>query len=82
MLIIVTALIFTVVLVNKIFFKGHFELGTFIISISWGVIFPSLFYFFNPKIRHFYVRIFWDEAPDWVQKFNSNRVVEIQLNHY
>ena len=53
-----------------------------IISISWGLIFPSLFYCFNPRVRNFYVGMFWDEAPDWLQQFNPNHVVEIQLNRY
>ena len=61
---------------------GHWKLGVVIIMISWGLLFPILFYCFNPKVRNFYLRMFWDEAPDWLQQFNPNRVVEIQLNHY
>ena len=61
---------------------GHWKLGLFIVTISWGLLFPTLFYCFNPKVRNFYLRMFWDEAPDWLQQFNPNRVVEIQLNHY
>ena len=63
-------------------FHGHWKLGLFIVTISWGLLFPTLFYCFNPKVRNFYLRMFWDEAPDWLQQFNPNRVVEIQLNHY
>ena len=47
-------------------------------EISLGLIFPILFHCFNPRVRIFYVRMFWDEAPDWLQKFNPNHVVEIQ----
>ena len=67
---------------NSLYKKGYFELVALIISISWGLIFPSLFYCFNPRVRNFYVRMFWDEAPDWLQQFNPNHVVEIQLNRY
>ena len=63
-------------------FYGHWKLGLFIVIIGWGLLFPILFYCFNPKVRNFYLRMFWDEAPDWLQQFNPNRVVEIQLNHY
>ena len=62
--------------------KKHFELHILALAIGWGLIFPSLVYCFSPRVRHFYVRIFWDEAPDWVQQFNPNRVVEIHVNHY
>ena len=67
---------------NSLYKKGCIELVALIISISWGLIFPSLFYCFNPRVQNFYVRMFWDEAPDWLQQFNPNHVVEIQLNRY
>ena len=57
-------------------------LGIFTVSISWGLIFPSLFYCFNPKVRQFYIRMFWGEAPDWMQQLNPNGVVDIQLHRY
>ena len=60
----------------------HFELHILTLAIGWGLIFPILVYCFSPRVRHFYVRMFWDEAPDWVQQFNPNHVVEIQLNRY
>ena len=62
--------------------NGHWKLGVVIIMISWGLLFPTLFYCLNPRVPHFYLRMLWDEAPDWLQQFNPNRVVNIQLNHY
>ena len=77
MLMITICLFVIFVMINKNIISANL-----IISISWGLIFPSLFYCFNPRVRNFYVRMFWDEAPDWLQQFNPNRVVEIQLNRY
>ena len=56
--------------------------GIIVVVISSGLFFPCLFYYFNPKVRHFYVRMFWEEAPDCLQQCNPNRVVEIQVNRY
>ena len=81
-MLIITILLFVIIaMINKeILLNGR--LGIFIFPIIWGLIFPSLFYCFNPRVRQFYVRMFWDEAPDWLQQFNPNHVVEIQLNRY
>ena len=81
--VLMTAIFFTSTFFAQIYLlNGNWKLGLFIVTIGWGLLFPSLFYCFNPKVRNFYLRMFWDEAPDWLQQFNPNRVVEIQLNHY
>ena len=44
-----------------------------------GIIIPTLVYIFNPHIRIFYVRIFWEVAPNWFQQFNPDRVIEVNI---
>ena len=44
-----------------------------------GIIIPTLVYIFNPNIRIFYARIFWEVAPNWFQQFNPNRVIEVNI---
>ena len=81
-MLIIAIFLIVIFAINNVLYKGRWGLGLVIILMSWGLIFPSLFYCFNPRVRHFYVRMFWDEAPDWLQQFNPNHVVEIQLNRY
>ena len=42
-----------------------------------GVISPTFFYVLNPQLRRFYVRLFWEKAPNFFQQFNPDRVIEI-----
>ena len=44
-----------------------------------GVISPTFFYILNPQLRRFYVRLFWEKAPDFFQQFNPDRVIEIVI---
>ena len=41
-----------------------------------GVISPTFFYVLNPQLRRFYVRLFWEKAPNFFQQFNPDRVIE------
>ena len=47
--------------------------------VFWGIIIPTFLYIFNPNSRDFYVRIFWEVAPNWCQQFNPNRVIEVNI---
>ena len=76
MLVIVSFVIIIITLNNG--FGGNREIWLVITKINLVLIFPSLFYCFNPRVQIFYARMFWDEAPDWLQKFNPNHMVEIQ----
>ena len=42
-----------------------------------GVISPTFFYVLNPQLRRFYVRLFWEKAPNFFQQYNPDRVIEI-----
>ena len=41
--------------------------------INGGLITPVLFYFLNPNMRHFYVQMFWENAPQSLQRFNPSQ---------
>lgn len=43
-----------------------------------GVIIPILFFIKNSDARRFYVREFWDVAPEWLQRCNPDRIVELE----
>ena len=38
---------------------------------------PLMFFYFNGKLRKFYVRQFWENAPNFLQFFNPDRVTEM-----
>ena len=41
-----------------------------------GSFFPALFYCFNSKLRQFYLRKFWGNAPSCLQFLNPDRIIE------
>lgn len=41
-----------------------------------NVVVPMFTFLANDKVRRFYYRSFWDWAPDCVQKYNPNNVVQ------
>ena len=41
--------------------------------INGGLITPVSFYFLNPNLRHFYVQMFWENAPQSLQRFNPSQ---------
>ena len=40
------------------------------LRMGMGLIFPLMFFYFNPAIRVYFKRQFWDWAPDFIQKYN------------
>ena len=38
---------------------------------------PSFVFYFNGKLRQFYQRQFWENAPNCLQCFNPDRIIEI-----
>ena len=44
-----------------------------------GICFPTFFYCFNAKLRQFYLRQFWENAPSFLQPFNPNCIIEINI---
>ena len=41
--------------------------------INGGLITPISFYFLIPNLRHFYVQMFWENAPQSLQRFNPSQ---------
>ena len=58
-------------------FSTYGMLVGFLLGIINGIYFPSLFYCFNSKLRQFYLRQFWENAPNFLQFFNPDRVTEM-----
>ena len=51
----------------------------FLVVIIHGICLPSFFYYFNVKLRQFYQRQFWENAPNFLQPFNPDRIIEINI---
>ena len=48
-------------------------------QILMGFVSPLLFYYFNEDMGSFYVRKFWSMAPECLQRFNPDRVIELNV---
>ena len=64
-------------LLRFFFFSTNGMFGRFLGHFIHGICFPSLFYCFNSKLRQFYLRQFWENAPNFLQTLNPDRVFEI-----
>ena len=53
------------------------EIVTVLVSIINVICIPLLIFYFNGKLRQFYLRQFWENAPNCLQRFNPNRIIEI-----
>ena len=50
-----------------------------ILIICIGIFLPTILYLSNSKLRQFYLRQFWENAPNFLQPFNPNRIIEINI---
>ena len=48
-----------------------------VLPIIVAICIPLLFFYFNGKLRQFYLRQFWENAPNFLQCFNPDHVNEI-----
>ena len=55
------------------------ECLSLIVIIYNGICLPTILYLFNSKLRQFYHRQFWENAPNFLQSFNPNRIIEINI---
>ena len=55
------------------------ECLSLIVIIYNGICLPTILYLFNSKLRQFYLREFWENAPNFLQPFNPNRIIEINI---
>ena len=51
-----------------------------IVIICNGIFLPTILYLFNSKLRQFYLRQFWEKGPNFLQPFNPNRIIEINIS--
>ena len=48
-----------------------------LLPIIAAISIPSMLFYSNGKLRQFYLRQFWENAPNFLQFFNPDRVTEI-----
>ena len=53
------------------------EILTVFLPLSNAICVLLLIFYFNSKLRLFYLRSFWENAPNYLQRFNPDRVIEI-----
>ena len=51
----------------------------FLIIMLRGIGLPSIFYYTNGKLRQFYLRKFWENAPNFLQSLNTYNNIEIRV---
>jgi sterol desaturase/sphingolipid hydroxylase (fatty acid hydroxylase superfamily) len=49
------------------------------VQLLFGIVLPSLFYYWNPEAITHVKSTFWEMAPDWLHRFNPDRVIEINI---
>ena len=76
--IIIIAIVANVIMVTVllILFVGFFG-NVAVLPIIAAINIAAMFFYFNGKLRKFYVRQFWDNAPNFLQYFNPDRIIEI-----
>ena len=55
------------------------EFLSLIVITYFGIGLPTILYLLNSKLRQFYLREFWENAPNFLQPFNPNRIIEINI---
>lgn len=46
-------------------------------NVITGIIAPSLFYYFNAKLREYFCNQFWNNVPDWLYAYRPNDTINI-----
>ena len=63
-----------------IFLTPSNEVSVVLLIIMFrGIGMPSIFYCFNGKLRQFYLRKFWENAPNFLQSLNPYNNIEIRV---
>ena len=82
--IIIIAIVANVIMVTGLLilfvgFFGNVAVGIAIVflPIIAAISIAAMFFYFNGKLRKFYVRQFWDNAPNFLQYLNPDRIIEI-----
>ena len=77
--IVANVIMVTALLILFVGFFGNVAVGIAIVflPIIAAINIAAMFFYFNGKLRKFYVRQFWDNAPNFLQYFNPDRIIEI-----
>ena len=77
--IVANVIMVTVLLILFVGFFGNVAVGIAIVflPIIAAISIVAMFFYFNGKLSKFYVRQFWDNAPNFLQYFNPDRIIEI-----
>ena len=75
--ILIVAIYFNTVLLFILFISYLNIIFTGFIALVNAICFPSFFFYFNGKLRQFYQRKFWENAPTYLQPFNPDHIIEI-----
>ena len=77
--IVANVIMITALLILFVGFFGNVAVGIAIVflPIIAAISIAAMFFYFNGKLRKFYVRQFWDNAPNFLQYFNPDRIIEI-----
>ena len=77
------AIAFNITFLLPVFVYPHYDISleslSLIVIIYFGIGLPTILYLFNSKLRQFYLREFWKNAPNFLQPFNPNRIIEINI---
>ena len=53
------------------------EIASVFPPIIMAISIPSMLFYFNGKLRQFYLRQFWENAPNFLKSLNPDRVIVI-----
>ena len=73
----IVAIYFNIVLLFFIFVSQFNIIFVWFLTLVDGIFLPSFLFYFNGKLRQFYQRKFWENAPSYLQRFNPDYVIEI-----
>ena len=73
----IVAIYFNIVLLFFIFVSQFNIIFVWFLSLVDGIFLPSFLFYFNGKLRQFYKRKFWENVPTFLQRFNSDHIIEI-----
>ena len=74
--ILIVAMYFNLILLFFIFMSQFNMILTWFIVLVNSIFVPSFFFYFNGKLRQFYQRKFWENAPTYLQRFNPDHIIE------
>ena len=72
----IVGIYFNIILLFLMFMNYFNIILTCFIVLTNAIFVPSFFFYFNSKLRQFYQRKFWENAPTCLQHFNPDHIIE------